>query len=84
MALLELLAAAAGARVIAADVLHRIAHRRLRFVVMMLAVRAMNVTRAILIMNVAVVVAMIVAVIVIVIVLAVRAVDVGLSHNAIP
>lgn len=82
MALLELLAAAAGTRVVAADVLHRIAHRRLRFVVMMLAVRAMNVTRGTLIMNVAVVVAMVVAVVVIV--LAVRAVDVGLSHSAIP
>lgn len=78
MTLLELLAAAAGTRVVAAEVLHRIAHRRLRFVVMMLAMRAMNVTRVTLIMNVAMVVA------VVVIVLAVRAVDVGLSHNAIP
>ncbi len=72
MALLELLAAATGARVVAADILHRIARRRLRFVVMMLAVRAVNVTGSTMIMVVAVVV------------LAVRAVDVRLSHNAIP
>lgn len=72
MALLEFLAAAAGARVIAAHVLEGVAHRGLRFVVVMLAVWAMDVAGG------AVVVAMVV------IVLTVRAVNVRLSHLAIP
>ena len=72
MALLELPAAAAGARVVSPHVLEGVAHRGLRFVVVMLAVRAMDVAGG------AVVMAMVV------IVLTVRAVDVRLSHLAIP
>tara|TARA_B100000378_G_C17762067_1_gene313482 strand:+ start:141 stop:365 length:225 start_codon:yes stop_codon:yes gene_type:complete len=74
VALLEFLAAAAGARIVSADVLERVAHRRLRFMVMMLAVRPVNVPGSTMTMVVAV----------IVIVLAVRAVDVRLGHEALP
>jgi len=72
VALLEFLAAAAGTRVVAPDLLHGVAHRRLRLVVMMLAVRAVNVTGSTVDMFMGVVV------------LTIRAVDVRLSHGAIP
>jgi hypothetical protein len=72
MALLEFPAAAAGARVVAPYVLESVTYRGLRFVVVMLAVRAMNVAGS----------AMVVAVVMIM--LTVGAVNVRLSHLAIP
>jgi|TARA_B100000678_G_scaffold222917_1_gene190505 hypothetical protein len=68
--LLEFPAAAAGTRVVAPHVLEGVAHRGLRFVVVMLAVRTVDVARGV--------------VAVVVIMLTVRAVDVRLSHLAIP
>jgi len=65
VALLELLLAATGAGIVAPDFLQRVAHR---FLVVMVAVRAVHVT---------------VIVVMIVVVVAVGAVDVGLlSHDA--
>lgn len=65
VALLELLLAATGAGIVAPDFLQRVAHR---FLVVMVAVRAVHVT---------------VIVVMIVVVVAVGAVDVGLlSHEA--
>lgn len=72
MTLLEFLAAAARAGIVAADALEGVSHRRLLFVVVMLAMRAVNVTSGTVIMAM------------LVIVLTVRAVDVRLSHLAIP
>jgi hypothetical protein len=69
VALLEFLLAAARARIVAADVLQRVAHRLL---VSVAAVRAVDM---------AVVVIMVILMIVIVIVVAVRTMDMGLlSH----
>ncbi|BAP43763.1 repressor protein c2 [Pseudomonas sp. StFLB209] len=67
MALLEFLVAAARARVVAANVFQRIAHRLLVAVV---AVRAMDMTVVLVVMMVVVVVA-------------VRTMDVGLVHRGV-
>lgn len=71
MALLELLPAPAGARVIAPDILQGIANGLLSAV---LAVRAVDTTRVVMIMIMTVMM----------VVLAVRAVNVGLSHILLP
>lgn len=68
MALLELLPTTARAGVVTPDILERITHRRLGRVVVMLAVRAVNVTSGAVVVLMGVIVATI------------GAVDVGLGH----